>query len=77
MEIPAIGAKHSNGYPAGNVLLSFAVLMAGASISKIFLVFKHMGLYMYGVRTYFKHQTMFLFPIVLSHWETYQGNLIT
>lgn len=63
-------------YPAGNILLSFAVLMAGASISKIFLVFKHMGLYMYGVRTYFKHQTMFLFPIVLSHWETYQGNLI-
>ena len=31
-------------YPIGNVLLSFAVLMAGASISKILLVFRHMGL---------------------------------
>ncbi|KAK2552961.1 hypothetical protein P5673_025663 [Acropora cervicornis] len=31
-------------YPAGNVLLSLAILMAGASISKILLVFRHMGL---------------------------------
>lgn len=30
-------------YPAGNILLSFGVLMAGASISKILLVFRHMG----------------------------------
>ena len=29
--------------PAGNVLLSFAVLMAGASISKILLVFRHIA----------------------------------
>lgn len=50
--------------------------MAGASISKIFIVFKHMGMYMYGVRSYFKHQKMFLFPVILSHWESYQGALI-
>lgn len=30
-------------YPTGNMLLSLAVLMAGASISKILLVFRHMG----------------------------------
>ena len=29
-------------YPAGNMLLSFAILMAGASISKILLVFRLM-----------------------------------
>ena len=31
-------------YPAGNVLLSFAMLMAGASISKLLMVFRHMGI---------------------------------
>ena len=31
-------------YPAGNVLLSFSILMAGVSIRKILLVSKHMGL---------------------------------
>ena len=36
-------------YPAGNVLLSFAVLMAGASISKLLLVFRHMGLRVYEI----------------------------
>ena len=34
-------------YPAGNILLSFAVLLAGASISKVLLVFRHMGLCAY------------------------------
>ena len=40
-------------YAAGNVMLSFAVLMAGASISKILLVFCHMGLAVFSIRTYF------------------------
>lgn len=40
-------------YAAGNVLLSFSTLMAGASISKILLVFKHMGLAAYNARTFF------------------------
>ena len=64
-------------YPAGNVLLSFAVLMAGASISKVLLVFKHMGLSMYESRTFFYHQSRFLFPIILKYWETYQASLLT
>ena len=64
-------------YPAGNVLLSFAVLMAGASISKLLLVFKHMGLSVYESRTFFYHQSRFLFPIILKYWETYQASLVT
>ena len=56
-------------YPAG-ILLSFAVLMAGASISKILLVFKHMRLCVYNIRTYFIHQDKLLFQVVLSYWET-------
>ena len=64
-------------YPVGNVLLSFAVLMAGASISKILLVFRHMGLCVYSARTFFTHQRTFLFPTVIYHWESYQADLIS
>ena len=63
-------------YPAGNVLLSFAILMAGASVSKILLVCKHMGLAVYSPRTFFYHQSKFLFPTIFIHWEAYQSKLI-
>ena len=69
----ALGGK----YPAGNVLLSFAVLMAGASISKVLLVFKHMGLSAYSARTFFFHQRNFLFPVVINYWERYQADLLS
>ena len=55
-------------FPVGNLLLSFAILMAGASISKINLVF-------YTIRTYFNHQKDFIFPIVLIYWEIYRTKL--
>ena len=64
-------------YPAGNVLLGFAVLMAGASISKVLLVFWHMGLSIYCIRTYFKHQKKFIYPVILHYWETYRASLTT
>ena len=60
-------------YPAGNVLLSFSILMAGASISKIPLVFKHMDLSAYNARTFFFHQKNFMFPVVLNFWEHNQA----
>ena len=63
-------------YPAGNVLLSFSILKAGASITKILLVFKHMGLSAYNARTFFFHQKNFMFPAVLNYWERYQAALI-
>lgn len=63
-------------YPAGNVLLSFAALTAGASISKILLVFKHMGLMTYQARTFFLHQRNFLVPSIIRHWELYRASLL-
>ena len=63
-------------YPAGNILLSFAVLMAGASISKVLLVFKHMGLAAYTPRSFFYHQSRFLIPTILMYWESYRDSLI-
>lgn len=64
-------------YPAGNILLSFAVLMSGASISKVLLIFKHMGLSVYGVRTFFLHQRKFIFPVILQYWDDYRARLIS
>ena len=58
-------------YPAGNTLLSFAILMAGASVSKILLVLKHMGISIYSAHTYFAHQSKFLFPAILTSWKQY------
>ena len=63
-------------YPAGNVLLSFGVLMAGASISKVLLVMRHMGLCAYSAGTFFVHQKNFLFPIILNYWEKYRASLV-
>ena len=51
--------------------------MAGASISKILLVFKHMKLCAYNIRTFFYHQSRFLFPAILKHWEEYQSSLMS
>ena len=64
-------------YPAGNLLLSFATLMAGASISKVLLIFQHMGLQTYVARTYFYHQNKFIFPVILHHWKSYKSSLVS
>ena len=42
--------------PAGNFLLSFAIVVAGASATKIKTVFNHMGLSCISLSTYFSHQ---------------------
>ena len=63
-------------YPMGNVLLSLEILPAGASISKILLVFNHMGMSAYSASTLFCYQ-IFLFPVVISDWERYQEKLIS
>lgn len=64
------------GFPAGNILLSFAVLCAGASITKISLVFKHMGILMYHKPTYYYHQRHLLIPSIHGYWKKYQTQLI-
>ena len=60
------------GILQGNILLSFAVLLAGASISKVLLVFRHMGLCTYSIHT-FAHQKKFVFLSILHHWERFTG----
>ena len=41
---------------AGNFLLSFAILLAGASGSSVLRVFSHMGLFSFSLRTSYNHQ---------------------
>lgn len=50
--------KYSSGQrgPAGNFLLSMAILFAGGSASKILTAFKHMSIGCMSLRTFFKHQ---------------------
>ena len=64
-------------HPAGNVMLSFSILMAGVNITKVLLMFRHMKLSCISARTYFSHQNRFLFPAILQHWEWYRCGLIS
>lgn len=63
-------------FPAGNLLLSFATLCAGASITKILLVLKHMGVLVYHKPAFFYHQRHILFPSIFKFWKSYQSKLL-
>ncbi|XP_074632756.1 uncharacterized protein LOC141891673 [Acropora palmata] len=63
-------------FPAGNLLLTFAILCSGASINKILVVFKHMGVLVYHFPTYFHHQRHLLIPAVVKYWRGYQAALL-
>ena len=49
--------------------------MADAPTGKILLVYNLMGLSVYKSRTFFYHQSRFLFPVVLKYWVNYQAGL--
>ena len=57
VEVLAIGAW---------AMLSFAILMAGTSVSKMLLALRHMGISVYSACTYFVHEGKFLFPAILT-----------
>ena len=69
---PLLLGKH----PARNILLRFATLAGGASITQMLLVMKHMGVSCYKARTFFRHQKKFIFPAILYHWKNYQENML-
>lgn len=59
--------------PAGNFLLCVAILVAGASASKVFTVFAHMGLGCISLNTFFKYQRVSSHENIVQH---NQGTLI-
>ena len=69
---PFIHGKH----PAGNIMMSFSILMSGFNISQIFLMFKHMGVLAISLRTYFAQQKTFLFPVIFMHWEKHRAAFV-
>jgi len=54
-------------FPAGNLLLSFAVLCAGASITKVLLVFRHIGMLVHHEPTYYYHERHLLILSVVGY----------
>ena len=53
--------------PAGNFLLCMAILVAGASASKVFTVFAHMGLGCLSFNTFFKYQRVSSHENIVQH----------
>ena len=58
--------------PVGNILLSAAILCAGATASKVLRVFRHIGVSCITTRTFFRHQNNVLIPAVHTLWDQQQ-----
>ena len=67
---------HSQPYchytPAGNILLSSAILFAGATAGNVLKVLEHMGVACISTRTFFRHQRHILIPAIQRIWEQQQ-----
>ena len=62
--------------PAGNLAISSAILFAGGMISQSLRIFKILGMACIGSATYFRHQTRYLIPSVVSAWKEEQQHVI-
>ncbi|KAM4017527.1 uncharacterized protein ACNLHF_007163 [Anomaloglossus baeobatrachus] len=66
-----------HGYqPLGNVLLSAAVLLSGSSFLKTQHMFKLLNVKSIDKTTYYKNQSMFLFPAINHYWKEEQKAVI-
>lgn len=63
-------------FPAANLLLSFAIICAGASVKKLLLVFKHMNVLVYQETCYYYHQRHLLIPSIVTYWRSYQAKIL-
>jgi len=63
-------------YPAGNLLVSAAVYMNGASFSKMSRVFASLNLASISSSTFYRHIQQFVQPTILSVWNSHQQQLI-
>ena len=70
---PTIGAR----MPAGNLLISAGILVAGASATKVLRVLQHIRVATIGMRTFIRHQARFLQPSVMRVWASQQADMIS
>ena len=61
--------------PAGNILLSAAILFSGATPGKVLRLLNHMQVACISDITYYCHQSRFLEPAVFAVWEVKQLRL--
>ena len=62
--------------PAGNLLLSAAILYSGETATKVLRVLSHMNIACITDRTYYNHQKEFLEPAVVAVWGKKQAELL-
>ena len=63
--------------PAGNILLSAAILFSGSTPIKVLHFLKCLQVACITDRTFYLHQTQYLEPSVLSVWSSKQQHLIS
>ena len=63
--------------PAGNILLSAAILFSGSTPTKVLHFLKCLRVACITDRTFYLHQTQYLEPSVLSVWSSKQQQLIS
>ena len=67
---------HIKDTPAGNILLSAAILFSGATPGKVLRMLNHMKVPCFTDRTFYYHQKRYLQPAVISVWGTEQSALL-
>ena len=65
-----------NKIPAGNLLLSAAILFSGSMISQTLRMLKILKVQCFSRQTYHKHQRNYLIPVVIKMWKQEQENLV-
>ena len=62
--------------PAGNILLSSAILFSGATPGKALRMLNHMQLACISDRIFYRHHSRFLEPAILTVWAAEQSRLL-
>ena len=62
--------------PAGNVMVSAAILFSGSTPGKILRLMNEMRIACICDSTFYNHQTAYLYPAVVSVWESHQTKLL-
>ena len=66
----------SGTMPYGNLILSGAIMFAGASPVKTLRILNFAGIQTFHLSTYMSIQSLYLTPTILSVWKSSQGELI-
>ncbi|XP_035662758.1 uncharacterized protein LOC118406641 isoform X1 [Branchiostoma floridae] len=62
--------------PAGNLLMSAAILFAGAIPKQALHMFRHLSCQCVSIRTFFRHQRLYLHSAIQNVWQAQQDGLL-